>query len=52
MASLSLNHGIHLSDHGFVKGMEVLWRDMVPDLSSQTLATSDLNKLTSYGRHF
>ena len=52
MASLSLNHGIYLSDHGFVKEMEVLRRDMVPDLSSQTRATSDLNKLTSYGRHF
>ena len=39
-ASLGLNDGIHLSEHGIVKGMEVLWRDMVPDLSFQTFATS------------
>ena len=26
MASLGLNHCIHLSEHGFVKGMEVTMR--------------------------
>ena len=52
MASLGPDHGIYLSEHEFVKGMEVIWRDMVPDLSFQTFAISDLNKLTSYGRHF
>ena len=47
MISLGLNHGIHPSEHGFVKGMEVLWHDLVPNLYFQTFTISDLNKLTS-----
>ena len=47
MASLGLNHGIQPAEHGFEKGMEVLWSDLVPDFFFQTFATSDLNKLYS-----
>ena len=32
MTTLGLNHGIHPFEPGFVKGTEVLWRDLVPDL--------------------
>ena len=47
MTSLGLIHDIHPSEHGFVKGTEVLWHDLVPNLYFQTFAISDLYKLTS-----
>ena len=47
MTSLGRNHGIYYSEHEFVKGPEVLWHDLVPNLYFQTFAIFNLNKLTS-----
>ncbi len=57
MASLGLNHGIHLSGHEFVAGTEVLWHDLVLDLDRLQIqnclqSSHNLKDLIEFSRRY